>query len=309
MNIIFIGKRGRETRTIKLTSPAIIASAVLALAIIPSLMFYGGYFTATQAAPGQEKELLAAWQGEMDQQRNEIASARRKVDEDMDALALRLGELQAKVIRLDALGERLTEIAKLDRGEFDFSTSPAVGGPEAANPAVESMGVPDFVQSLETLNQQVEDRSAQLGLLETMLMSRNLEDEVSPAGRPIKRGWISSYYGMRTDPFTGRRERHKGMDLAGKEGSDVISVGAGVVTWAGERYGYGNLVEVNHGNGYSTRYGHCKEVLVKVGDTVKKGQVMALMGSTGRSTGPHVHFEVRYKGKAVDPKKYIMATR
>jgi murein DD-endopeptidase MepM/ murein hydrolase activator NlpD len=99
------------------------------------------------------------------------------------------------------------------------------------------------------------------------------------------------------------------MDLAGKEGSDVISVGAGVVTWAGERYGYGNLVEINHGNGYATRYGHCKEVLVQVGDTVKKGQVLALMGSTGRSTGPHVHFEVRYKGKTVDPKKYILATR
>ncbi len=308
MNIIFIGKRGRQTKTIKLVSPSIILGATLALAIIPSLMFYGGYFTATQAAPGQDKALLTAWQGEMDIQRDEIASARQKVDEDMDALALRLGELQAKMIRLDALGERLTQIAKLDRGEFDFSNSPAVGGPESTA-AVESMAVPDFVASLESLTKQVDDRSAQLGLLETMLMSRNLEDEMSPAGRPIKHGWISSYFGMRTDPFTGRRERHKGMDLAGKEGSDVISVGAGVVTWAGERYGYGNLVEVNHGNGYSTRYGHGKKVLVNVGDTVKKGQVLALMGSTGRSTGPHVHFEVLYKGKAVDPKKYIMARR
>jgi len=99
------------------------------------------------------------------------------------------------------------------------------------------------------------------------------------------------------------------MDLAGKEGSDVISVGAGVVTWAGDRYGYGKLVEVNHGNGYATRYGHSKQVLVQVGDTVKKGQALALMGSTGRSTGPHVHFEVLYKGKAVDPKKYILAAR
>lgn len=308
MNIIFIGKRGRQTKTIKLASPGVILGVALAVTIIPSLMFYGGYFTATQAAPGQDKALLSAWQSEMDVQREEIATARQKVDEDMDALALRLGELQAKMIRLDALGERLTEIAKLDRGEFDFSTSPAVGGPESTG-AVETMAVPDFVESLESLSKQVDDRSAQLGLLETMLMKRNLEDEVSPAGRPIKHGWISSYFGMRTDPFTGRRERHKGMDLAGKEGSDVISVGAGVVTWAGERYGYGNLVEINHGNGYSTRYGHSKKVLVKVGDTVKKGQVLALMGSTGRSTGPHVHFEVRYKGKAVDPKKYIMAAR
>jgi len=308
MNIIFIGKRGRQTKTLKLASPSVIFGAVLAATLIPSTMFFGGYFTAQQAAPGQDQALISAWQGEMEVQRDEIASARRKVNEDMDALAMRLGELQAKVIRLDALGARLTEVAKLDRGEFDFSTSPAVGGPEAAE-AVESIAVPDFVQSLETLTRQVDDRSAQLGLLETMLMNRNLEDEVSPAGRPIKRGWISSYYGMRTDPFTGRREHHKGMDLAGKEGSDVISVGAGVVTWAGDRYGYGKLVEVNHGNGYATRYGHSAEVLVEVGDTVKKGQVLALMGSTGRSTGPHVHFEVLHKGKAVDPKKYILATR
>ena len=308
MNIIFIGKRGRQTRTFKPGSPSVILGAVLALTIIPSLTFYSGYFTATQIFPDQEKTLLSAWQGEMDVQREEIATARQKVDEDIDALALRLGELQAKVIRLDALGERLTEIAKLDRGEFDFSTPPAMGGPE--NTAVEdSITVPDFIESLESLSKQVDDRSDQLGLLETMLMSRNLEDEVSPAGRPIKRGWISSYYGMRTDPFTGRREHHKGMDLAGKDGSDVIAVGAGVVTWAGDRYGYGKLVEVNHGNGYATRYGHSKELLVEVGDAVKKGQVLALMGSTGRSTGPHVHFEVLYKGKAVDPKKYILAVR
>ena len=308
MNIIFIGKRGRQTKTVKLASPGVIAGALLALTLIPSTLFISGYFTAQSAGPQQDQALISSWQGEMDTQREEIATARRKVNEDMDALAMRLGELQAKVIRLDALGERLTEVAKLDRGEFDFSSSPAQGGPEDTS-EVASMAVPDFVQSLEMLTRQVDDRSAQLGMLETMLMSRNLRDEMSPAGRPIKRGWISSYYGMRTDPFTGRREHHKGMDLAGKEGSDVIAVGSGVVTWAGDRYGYGKLVEVNHGNGYSTRYGHGAKVLVEVGDTIKKGQVLALMGSTGRSTGPHVHFEVLFKGKAVDPKKYILATR
>jgi murein DD-endopeptidase MepM/ murein hydrolase activator NlpD len=308
MNIIFIGKRGRQTKTVKLGSPAVIFGVLLALTALPTAMFYGGYFSGQQSQPAEDQALLASWQDEMTAQREEIAAARRKVDEDMDALALRLGELQAKMIRLDALGERLTEMAKLDKGEFDFDSEPAVGGPENSA-AVESMSVPDFVQSLDSLSKQVDDRSAQLGLLETLMMSRNLEDEVSPTGRPIKRGWTSSYFGMRTDPFTGRREYHKGMDFAGKMGSDIVSVGAGVVTWAGDRYGYGKLVEVNHGNGYSTRYGHSEKVLVKVGQTVKKGQVLALMGSTGRSTGPHVHFEVLYKGKAIDPKKFILATR
>jgi murein DD-endopeptidase MepM/ murein hydrolase activator NlpD len=306
MNIIFIGKKGRQTKSIKLRSPRLMFSAFLALSVIPSVLFFNGYFAAQQAGPAQDQLLISSWQNEMTAQRDEIASARRKVDEDMDALALRLGELQAKMIRLDALGARLTQVAKLDRGEFDFSAAPALGGPATAS-AVDSISVPDFVQSLEALTRQVDDRSAQLGVLETLLMSRNLQDEISPAGRPIKRGWISSYYGMRTDPFTGRREHHKGMDLAGKEGSDVIAVGAGVVTWAGDRYGYGKLVEINHGNGYSTRYGHAAKVLVQAGDAVKKGQVLALMGSTGRSTGPHVHFEVLRKGKAVDPKKYILA--
>ena len=292
----------------KLASPGGLLTAFLALAILPAAMFFGGYFVAQEVSPSQDKALLNAWQDEMDVQRDEIATARRKVNEDVDALALRLGELQARLIRLDALGERLTEIAKLDKGEFDFSSQPAVGGPKQVS-AVESMPVSEFIQTLETLSRQVDDRNEQLTLLESMLMSRSLEQEVRPAGRPIKRGWISSYFGMRTDPFTGRREHHKGIDLAGKAGSEVIAVGAGVVTWAGKRYGYGNLVEINHGNGYSTRYGHNESVLVTVGETVSKGQALSLMGSTGRSTGPHVHFEVRYKGKAVDPKKYILAAR
>jgi murein DD-endopeptidase MepM/ murein hydrolase activator NlpD len=307
MNIIFIGKRGGRTKTIKLGNGWLGAALLLVLGVVPGL-FLGAYHMLQQDTGAKTNVLMGAWQKEMETQRDEVATARQKVDEDMDALAMRLGALQAKVIRLDALGERLTEMADLDKGEFDFSNQPAVGGPENPN-TVESMPVPDFVQSLDSLSRQLDNRAEQLALLETMLMSRSLQEEVRPAGRPIKRGWTSSYYGMRTDPFTGRREFHKGMDFAGKEGSDVIAVGAGVVTWAGDRYGYGKLVEVNHGNGYATRYGHNKEILVSVGDTVKKGQTLAHMGSTGRSTGPHVHLEVLYKGKPVDPKKYALATR
>jgi murein DD-endopeptidase MepM/ murein hydrolase activator NlpD len=217
--------------------------------------------------------------------------------------------MQAQVIRLNALGQRLTRIADLDSGEFDFSNPPAQGGPEEASVlAVDSIGLPDFMTQLEELSQQLKDREEQLSVLETMIMNRNLQAEVLPAGRPITKGWISSNYGIRNDPFTGKHEFHKGMDLAGKEGSDVVAVAAGVVTWAGKRYGYGNLVEINHGMGYVTRYGHGKEVLVKVGETVKKGQLIASMGSTGRSTGPHVHFEVWLNGKTVDPMKYVQAS-
>ena len=102
---------------------------------------------------------------------------------------------------------------------------------------------------------------------------------------------------------------HKGMDFAGQMDSDVVATAAGVVTWAGKRYGYGNLIEINHGNGYSTRYGHCHKVLVKVGDTVKPGQKIALMGSTGRSTGPHVHYEVLKNGRQINPANFVRASR
>ena len=141
------------------------------------------------------------------------------------------------------------------------------------------------------------------------MLHGELQQKVLPTGRPIKKGWMSSFYGMRNDPFTGKRDFHKGVDFAGKLGSDVTSVAAGVVTWSGDRYGFGMMVEIDHGNGYSTRYGHNLENLVKVGDKVRKGQTIAKMGTSGRSTGPHVHFEVLYNGRAVNPKKYIHASR
>ena len=151
----------------------------------------------------------------------------------------------------------------------------------------------------------IDDREQQLQVIESLLGSRKIQDDVFIAGRPIKKGWLSSKYGKRTDPFTGRIAWHDGVDFAGKDGSDVVAVAAGVITWAGPRYGYGLLVEIDHGGGYTTRYAHSKKALVKAGDIVSKGQVIALMGSSGRSTGPHVHYEVRHRGRSVDPAKFI----
>jgi len=163
----------------------------------------------------------------------------------------------------------------------------------------------DFGSEIDSVIAELEDREQQLSVLENILMSSHMEEEVFPAGRPIKRGWISSYYGTRTNPFSGKLQFHKGMDFAAKSGSNVLAVAGGVVTWSGKRYGYGNLVEINHGNGYITRYGHNKTNLVAVGNTVKKGEVISHMGSTGRSTGPHVHFEVIKNGRQINPQKFV----
>ncbi|MDY7014343.1 MAG: peptidoglycan DD-metalloendopeptidase family protein [Cyanobacteriota bacterium] len=254
-------------------------------------------------------ERIARWEQELEQQRREIEVAQRSTQANIEVLTQRLGRLQGYVTRLDALGNKLVKMAGIDASEFDFNNPPALGGPEGADGPGPAFAAPDLSGAIDALARQLEDRERQLQVLDHVIMSRNLRNEVHPAGRPIGKGWISSYYGMRSDPFTGRPEFHKGMDFAGKSGSDVIAVGGGMVTWAGKRWGYGNLVEINHGNGYVTRYGHNKEVVVEVGDAVKKGQVIARMGSTGRSTGPHVHFEVIENGKNVNPLKFIQASR
>jgi murein DD-endopeptidase MepM/ murein hydrolase activator NlpD len=308
MNVLLVSKRFGSSACLCLTKGKLIAAATMMLAVIPALSLYTGYHLGGGTAPLGAEEVASVINQELDKQQQEIDEARRVAEENLNALTMRLGQMQAHVIRLDALGQRLTRMGGLDSGEFDFTNPPAQGGPEGEALAG-SLELPDFVTQLDELSRQLENREQQLNVLENMLMSRNLHQEVFPAGRPITKGWLSSKYGTRNDPFTGKPEFHKGVDLAGKEGSEIIGVAAGVVTWAGKRYGYGNLVEVNHGNGYVTRYGHAKEVLVKVGETVKKGQKIALMGNTGRSTGPHVHFEVWVDGRTVDPSKYIHASK
>ncbi|MDH5229249.1 MAG: M23 family metallopeptidase [Gammaproteobacteria bacterium] len=307
MSVILVTSRSGRTKKIHFGSVQMTLLGVAFCFIIAGAVYLGMQNGQSKTRP---LAMVSVMQKELEHQNHELNSVTLAAEENMNALAVRLGQMQAHVIRLDALGERLIEKAKLSRGEFDFRSSPGQGGPSSSDSnRGEAMTIPDFIRAMGELDQQIEHRSLQLGVLETMLMNRELQDEVYPAGRPVRRGWVSSYYGFRTDPFNGRIAHHDGIDIAGKEGSEIIAVAAGVVTWAGRRYGYGNLVEVNHGNGYVTRYAHNKDVLVNVGTTVKKGHVLAQMGSSGRSTGPHVHFEVIKNGRVVDPMKYIRASR
>lgn len=244
----------------------------------------------------------------LDEQKHEVSKARDAAQNQLDALAVRLGQMQAQVLRVEALGQRLIEVANLSKSEFDFDQVPARGGP--SDPALsEQIGAVDFLQALDDLALQIDDRARQLMVMEQVVSQRELKQALAPAGRPIGKGWLSSYFGKRTDPFHGRQEMHKGIDFAGQMGAEILSTAAGVVTWSGKRYGYGQLVEINHGNGLTTRYGHCQKILVNVGDKVEQGQKIALMGSSGRSTGPHVHYEVLKNGRQVNPTKYVRAKR
>ena len=299
MNIILFSNKRGQVWNFDLDLLRVGITAVAGLVILIAVAIY----TGTRIAD-DELQHVAKWQGMVEVQQTEIAEARRSAQANIDALTLRIGKMQAQMLRLNALGERLVDQGSLDTEEFDFDAVPAVGGP-AEGEAVQSVPLVDFLLMLDTLDSEMQDREQKLSVLESLLMSRSLRERVMPSGKPVADGWLSSRYGKRNDPFTGKQNFHKGLDFAGKKGSEVTTVGDGVVSWAGKRSGYGNLIEINHGNGYTTRYGHNQKHLVQVGDKVKKGQQIALMGSTGRSTGPHVHFEVLQNGKTVNPSKYI----
>lgn len=307
MNIIIYTKRSRTPGSFQLRGWQLALVLVLMLAALPGGALYLGALIGENQL--RSHLLPGEWKQEMEQNRVEIAQATRKAREEMDALALRLAQLQAQAIRLNALGQRLVEIGKLDRGEFDFSQPPGLGGPQGDPVLSQDIDMPDFIRSLDRLAFELDDREQRLIALEYFFMNRNLVLDVVPAGRPVDSGWMSSSFGTRTDPFTGSREYHRGLDFAGKEGTEIQAVAAGVVTWSGDRYGYGNMVEINHGNGYITRYAHNKQNMVKAGDVVERGQLIALMGTTGRSTAPHVHFEVIKNGRSVDPARYLRAAR
>ena len=266
---------------------------------------YLGTLLAGNAHP-VDLNVIASMRQELEEQQAALDSGREDARLKVEALTIKLAELQARLVRLDALGERLSEVAGLEDGEFDFSQQPAVGGPEQDVLQVyENSELEELFQQLE---KQLDSSESQLGILESLMMDRNVQRQSSVTGRPVKKGWMSSNFGRRTDPFTGHRAWHNGVDFAAKAGSEIIAVAAGVVTWSGERNGYGQMVELDHGEEYATRYAHNSKNLVQVGDFVKKGDVIALMGSSGRSTGPHVHFEVYKNGRAVDPASYIRRT-
>ena len=241
----------------------------------------------------------------MDKQRREALEAKQQTRKHLDALALKLGEMQSRLLRLDALGERLTKLGKLDPDEFDFSELPPRGGVDITTSSIQSLSPEDVTREMEQIARTIEDRELKLTVIEDLIMNRELQKEIRPSGYPVRGGWISSRFGYRKHPFTGRRTFHRGVDIPAKRGTKIIAAASGIVSYSGKRAGYGYTVEIRHGNGYVTRYAHNQKNLVKVGDAVSKGQPIATVGSSGRSTGPHLHFEVVLNGATVNPEKYI----
>ena len=248
------------------------------------------------------------WQPNGEQYRvvSHVSSASNLIeDQKITALTIKLAELQSQVLRLNALGDRLADDANIPAKEFNFSQLPVSGGPSSSALPLNNKTLEQLFVEIEHFENKINYEEKQLQMLESLTFGHHIQNNAYLSGRPITKGWLSSYYGVRKDPFNGKPTLHKGVDFAGKENTAIIATASGVVTWASKRYGYGQLVEINHGDGLATRYGHNKNILVTVGEVVNKGQEIARMGSTGRSTGPHVHYEILRNNKQIDPIKFV----
>jgi len=273
------------------------------LLIAMSISFVVGRNSVT--IPEEFEKALAEVHIAILQQQGDVDRLLRDNRSNTNALSARLAELQAASTRIDALGERLAQMGQLSLEEFDFNQPPPIGGPEAASGESLQQSEDELLLAVVSMNEKLRHQASQLDALQYLMANRQFESDMTPAGWPVKKGWISSRYGERTDPYSGRKTHHDGLDFVGVKGSDVLSVANGVVVWAGNRSGYGRTVEIDHGNGYQTRYAHNDSLVVQPGDSVKAGQVIAKLGNSGRAQAPHVHFEVLQNGNTVNPSRFV----
>jgi len=301
MNIILVSNRLAKTRSITLGG----GQVVLVMMLMSVLMLgaaFGLQYLLVRFAPDALNDQLRTLLAEV--QNDKLQKQQTYLHSSLDAMAVRVGQMQAQVQRLDALGARLTKLTGMKPEEFQFSNPPAQGGPLVVFPE-QKMSENGLTQQLDRLSHVVNDRSDKLMALETMLLQNQLSRRLLPSIPPVHTGYYSSNFGWRIDPFTGANAMHEGVDFVANAGTPIYASAGGVVDYAGLHPQYGNMVEIDHGNDIVTRYAHASKLLVKVGQVVRRGQEIAEVGSTGRSTGNHLHFEVRYRGIAQNPVRFL----
>jgi len=279
---------------------------LIAFVIIPGIASFLTYHWVTSQTVkySYTKEALHSMRLQIKDAYKELENAKQDSQMQLDEVTRRVGEVQSEVLRINAVGKRLLDVAGIDTKEFDFDSIPHIGGPEQKS--ISDIGDKVRLDNiLSKVDKNLQSKRQQISILESVLLNREITIARYISGRPVKRGWNSSQFGKRIDPFTGKPAWHEGMDFAGKLNDPIIATASGVVSFVGRKSGYGLTVEINHGNGIKTRYGHNLKILVKPGQVISKGQIISKMGSTGRSTGPHVHYEVLKNGRPVDPKKYV----
>jgi len=306
LQIIVIPDRLAKAKTLNFSSRHLAASMMLALVLLLG-MTAGLYWLTIRFAtdikiPVVQELVLAAQQGEAER-------ARQFVQQNLNAMAVKLGEMQAQLARLDALGDRLSTLAGIRPQEYRFSEAPGLGGAQPTALPPQNLSLAEFGEKLSALSRNVENRTDMLGVLEAQLFEQAIKKKLMPTMMPVNAPFNASGFGMRIDPFTGQHAMHEGIDFLAEAGSPIVAAAGGVVIFAGFHPQYGNVVDVDHGNDLVTRYAHASKLYVREGDIVQRGRKVADVGSTGRSTGPHLHFEVRFKGTSQNPARFVLASQ
>jgi murein DD-endopeptidase MepM/ murein hydrolase activator NlpD len=304
LQIIVIPNRLSKARTLNVSTRHLLASLfgalVLLLGMTAGLYWVTFRFAADIKVPLVQELVLSAQQGEAER-------ARQFVQQNLNAMAVKLGEMQAQLARLDALGDRLSTLAGIRPQEFRFSETPGLGGAQPTALPPQNLSLAEFGEKLYAVSRHMENRTDMLGVLEAQLFEQAVKKKLIPTMMPVNAPFNASGFGMRIDPFTGMQAMHEGIDFLADSGSPIRAAAGGVVIFAGFHPQYGNVVDIDHGNDLVTRYAHASKLHVREGDVVQRGRHVADVGSTGRSTGPHLHFEVRINDRAVNPRPFLEA--
>lgn len=305
MHIILVSDRMATARSITLTRLHLALFGLVMAVVIVALSSIFSYLTMRHAAEIRLpflQELVRTLSLE------EATKTRELVKESLSTMAVRLGQMQGQLMQLDTLGERLAGLAgvKPKAAPVEKSTSADKVAPSGGPLVRPNNPDPQELQrALDELSRQIERRSETLSALESQLFDERIRKHLLPTASPVAADVRASGFGLRMDPFTGQTAMHEGIDFIAEPGTPILAAAAGIVVAAERHPQYGNMVEIDHGNGLTTRYAHASALFAKPGELVKRGHHIAAVGSTGRSTGPHLHFEVRINGVAQNPGRFL----
>jgi murein DD-endopeptidase MepM/ murein hydrolase activator NlpD len=304
VQVILISSRLAKARSVTVSLLHLLVTGTFGLALVVglagALYWLSLRFAAELKIPLVHELVLAA-------QKNETERSREFMQQNLNAMAVKIGEMQAQLTRLDALGERLSSMAGIRPQEFRFTETPGLGGAQSTSLPPQNLTLTQFNEKVALLSRQMENRTDQLGVLEAQLFEQAVKKKAMPTMMPVSAPFNASGFGYRIDPFTGQQAMHEGIDFITDTGTPVVAAAGGVVQFAGFHPQYGNMIDIDHGNDLVTRYAHLSKVMVKDGDLLQRGRRIAESGSTGRSTGPHLHFEVRFRGAAQNPSRFLLA--
>lgn len=304
MSLAIQVKSGKKTYHVQLSKRRLLTILGVTLFLITS--YYQPWQNKGIPSAFAQERILQK-QTELAHESAALEEVRSQVQRELSALTMKMGELQGQLRRLEAYGKQLGASVALSEEESPLiAQAIPMGGPAGDIDEWPLVTDHSLLNELDAMLAQIKDQQNQLQVLESVMVHHHIDEARFIAGRPISTGWLASEYGIRRDPFNGSPTMHRGIDYAADIGTPVAVTGAGIVTHAGRRSGYGNLVEVDHGAGLRTRYAHLNAYHVSVGDVVTRGQLIGEVGQTGRATGPHVHYEVIENGRHINPVNYVL---